>query len=102
MVDPEFIRRYENLSPELLETVRTVSNNETKQALALQWTVRVVAVGAFALAALIVWWAWAARDTLQSSLAIAIVAYFFAGSLLQSLWETLRQRLRRPSGGNET
>ena len=53
-----------------------------------------MAVGAYLLAALIVWWAWAARETFQSSLAIAIVAYLFAGGLVQSILHIWRSKFR--------
>ena len=93
--DPEALGKYQQLPPEVLELARTLSNNKLKQAQTTQLTIRIVAIGAFLLAALIVWWAWAVRETFQSSLAIAIVAYLFAGGLFQSLMNTWRSRPRR-------
>ena len=95
--DPEFLDRYQNLPPEVLALARTVSNNELKQVQIRHLTLRIVAIGAYLLAGLIIWWAWAVRETLQSTLAIAIVVYVFAGGLFQALWDVIRRKFRQPA-----
>lgn len=92
----DFLDRYRDAPPELIELARTISGNELKHHLSTQWTIRVVSIGAFLLAGAVIWWAWGVRESLQSGLAIAIIVYFFAGDLFKSLYAIVRDKFRRP------